>query len=398
MEERRAALACQKNLQDGISAALKKLSHGQSSPVHTISSLQSALHEVDGLGSFFSLYLDPQYYNERRSDDCTAAQRTFDVPELLEMILDAAEIPDILSMYSVNRSIRDSIECSSRMQTKLCLRAAPAHSHLETPLSYCFIKYFDCERTPMACYPPVPIGRGFSCSIGRLPVMPLPPFTGPEDDEKSRTVTLNAYFYPFKQQRLGGLGSRIRRMFICQPPIKRMTVHLSCCPNMDIYFSDPPPPAPEYVSSEIGLTIGDLYDCAARLMDQHRWCPYAHAGQLDDDGMVDNAVQFQASVVLSPEDPLMLSCRVADASMDAENKHREMRKAKLTVYTNAKRQGEYNYVQPCPAVSANACCLANSANEPIPTMQEFEAGYHEDTDWVALAYREYPQDVAMITR
>jgi hypothetical protein len=125
-------------LEQQISGALKQLESGQCNPQELKSALMSAqgnLHALhSSFGDIFGHHSD--FYNERRAEDSTTAVRVFDIPELLEMILDNLDVLDLLSFYQCSRSIRDAIDASSKLQQRLSLRAAPADSHLRLPLRY----------------------------------------------------------------------------------------------------------------------------------------------------------------------------------------------------------------------------------------------------------------------
>ena len=166
--------------------------------------LQVAQSHISGLEKYLGHMIPTHIYNERRPDDSTAAQRTFDVPELLEMILDYLPVPAMLNFYQVNRTIRNAIDGSPKLQTKLCLRAAPSESHLYTPFSN-LIMYVPAIDDPLG------FGRcaGFCCYhyFGR--VVPHSPKDTTSDGER-RTVTIVAYFSCRPGQRLPLVGKRYR--------------------------------------------------------------------------------------------------------------------------------------------------------------------------------------------
>ena len=87
----------------------------------------------------------------------------------------------------------------------------------------------------------------------------------------------------------------------------------------------------------MGLTIGDLYDCAEKLMGEHRWCPHAHPGQLGEDGIVNVDVRFSGRMVVQADDPTYLKARAEQESSEAYHQQRTIQNAKLQVYCNTKR-------------------------------------------------------------
>ena len=142
---------------------------------------------LQGLSTFFDTLIEPRFYNEIRPDNSSIAQTTFDVPELFELILDYIDIPDILRVYQVSRGMRDAIEESSRLQTKLCLRPAPANSPFQTPLAFCLNYTW-----------------GFSCHHS----MPRTNYDSGVCDNKTNVT---ASFITLPRQPLPRIGSRWRR-------------------------------------------------------------------------------------------------------------------------------------------------------------------------------------------
>ena len=136
-EEKRQALSHQQALQHDLSNLIASLKNSSADQKHVETLAASAQSHVQGLAGFLSQSLEPSYYNEIRADDSSAAQRTFDIPELFEMILDQLDIPDVLAFYQVSRGMKGAIEASTRLQTNLCLRAATSDSSLKTPFEFC---------------------------------------------------------------------------------------------------------------------------------------------------------------------------------------------------------------------------------------------------------------------
>lgn len=320
-EENRAALSHQQDLESNLSALLNDIKSGRQSQAALEKAIIAAQKHAAGLKMFLSSCIPQKFYNERRSDSSTAAQRTFDVAELLEMILDHLEIPDIVKMIQVSHSLKNSIEASTKLQDKLSLRPAPLDSHIYSAFEQCLFRE-----------------GGFRCTLTN--------YNNTRPQALPGTFAVRAYFFPFPGQHLPKIGSKYRRMFICQPPIKQMKVYLSCCPR-DRELGFLPQLEVCTVSSDGGLTIGHLYDCARKQMDEHRWCPYASTFSLDDDGVVMTGVQFKGSVVLQPDHPILRDRAASMEAARAQNEQYSVKEAKLRAYGAAKIQGKCSSREIC---------------------------------------------------
>ncbi|KAK3718596.1 hypothetical protein LTR37_005100 [Vermiconidia calcicola] len=293
---------------------------------HSNEATSSAHISLKGLEDFLSNVLETSVYNERRTPDSTMALRTFEVPELLELILGYLRIPDILRVYQVSRGMRDAIDNSSRLQTRLCLRSAPSESHLDLPFK-------------KSLYGPA----GFVCSedYGRKAIQ--------ISESGHTTYKIKAKFGLNSDQELPKIGLRHRSMFICQPPVYEMTVHVQCC-------GQPWLKAEEVrtckVSAARGLTIGDLYDSAKGVLASHRLCPKQVWHRLKNDGSVDVMLTFNGRVPLTVGDPILSEWKANEAQKVVEKTKREERTAHLKAYCVAKKE-------------------AHEGGKTIPTFQEF---------------------------
>ena len=90
--------------------------------------LTAALQQIQqaayGLNRYLPLRLAPKYFNELRLHNSTLADKTFNIPELLEHILQRPDHRDVVSMTQVNKTLRDIIGASAKLQTRLYLKAA----------------------------------------------------------------------------------------------------------------------------------------------------------------------------------------------------------------------------------------------------------------------------------
>jgi hypothetical protein len=185
-------------------------------------------------------------------------------------------------------------------------------------------------------------------------------------------VEIHVSLYLLPAQLLPRMGSRVRQMLITQPPLEEMTVALDCCPIYDygpIAFESPEPD--RKVSRAGGLTIGTLYDRAEQLLDEHRFCPQAYSGLLEDDGTVKVGVRFVGKMVLQPDDPIYVKRRESKKKRDEEDRKYQKQSAKLEAFANARR-------------------AAHSNGDAIPSLEDFVASHGPDADWMSLAYPPHP--------
>ncbi|KAK5691504.1 hypothetical protein LTR97_011497 [Elasticomyces elasticus] len=237
-----------------------------------------------GLNTFFSHFLEPVIYNEKRpldycpSGSASAAQRVFGLPELLEEVLQCLDHADILRFHQVNQSARASIDASPRLQSNLSLRADATGSILRLP--------FEARNTlgPMAA--------GFICNVydGLIQYRSIDPKKRPPPGH----ISLRLGFHTGQAQH-AKIDTRCRSMYITQPPVKVVNVKLSCC-REDGSRSE--------VRSATGITIGDLWDMRLKMREEHRLCPHAKLGMHDADGFVDLEPVFNAVVPVQDDHPM----------------------------------------------------------------------------------------------
>ncbi|KAK5744743.1 hypothetical protein LTR17_001819 [Elasticomyces elasticus] len=232
-----------------------------------------------GLDKFFSQFLDPIFYNEKQpldicpSGSTSAAQKVFDLPELLEEVLGYLSLVDILHVHQVNQSARASIDGSPRLQSKLSLRAANTDSHLQFPFAPAnvvarMMAYFTCHRQMRRA----------------------------ADSPAKGQVRIKAAFKP-RNRRLGKIDLRCRQMFVTQPPVTFMHIDPGCCNVGDHGKS--------IVRSAQGITIGDLWDASQKSQAEHKLCPHAQPHMHDEDGLVVSNPTFTTDVKLQQQDPLI---------------------------------------------------------------------------------------------
>jgi hypothetical protein len=234
--------------------------------------LEKTQQHVDGLDRFFRTMLVPNFYNERKPEDCTTAQKTFEIPELLEMILAPLSFVDILNSQQTSKTNYATIQESPRLQRHLGVRAEGPDSEIRTP----FASAATVPNSSFACRQRACYVRAFSY-------------------QNVQTSTIMEAGFSVHAHQLPRIGSRWRSMLICQPPLHSMTVVTNCCAKSN-YVGEIEGEVGT-ITSDTGLTIGDLYDHTLALGKEHRMCGNAYGvEEHDEDGFVNVRVTFRASI------------------------------------------------------------------------------------------------------
>ncbi|KAK5744737.1 hypothetical protein LTR17_001813 [Elasticomyces elasticus] len=335
------ALEHQQNLGYAISLLRRQQAAPDSSSARADGDVANTLKDmetcVQGLGAFFSDFLSPAFYNEKQplhsKGDTSAAQRVFDLPELLELVLEYVAEVDVLRFHQVNRSARASIDGSPRLQSRLSLRV----DSTDKPRRYPFgnVNSISPMTSGFICNPNTP-GRRFHVDA---------PGPFPED-----RVLVQARF-DLPASGVGKIDTRCRSMHVAQPPIKDMQLRLRCCDKalLDEHTND--------IHSDVGVTIGDLWDAAVKAQEEHRLCPHAVRALHDTDGFVMPKPSFVAFVAPKlPEEPAVkrtIYCPPAPTPLEAIEAATQHR-------ANEERMGAY-------------MAYKRKDNSTIMTLKEFEA-------------------------
>lgn len=181
-----------------------------------------------GVKQYLSLTIQPKYYGQHRPHNTQIAEKVFAIPELTESILTNLEVLDLMRCYEVNRTFRDSIENSKKLQTCLFLRPDPKQLNTSFPLRTKYIRGFGQTRVTI----------------------------------RSRTG------------RTYSLGSRWKRMLVRQPPIYKMMCRAECEPDRGSCELGYRGTYSRVLTSEYGLTLGELFKAVQEMVLDHR----AHCG------------------------------------------------------------------------------------------------------------------------
>lgn len=287
-----AALEQQKALEQALAKLRVQAATDHSEAV--AASLQQAETSALAVRSFLNFCIEDIPIASRPSAGSSVkAQQVFDTPELLEHILLDLPVRLLISAPLVNRTFASTCYNSQYIQRRLGLRPDPNASLTTTFYSPLEFWTFHCT-----------INAGRSQGDSSI-------------STKGTKYYISARFgsYARNDQWLPKLGTRVRTMLICQPPVNKIKAYLNCCcpPKERSWMGSATTRArrttPETLRSQSGITVGDLYDAAERLAKEHALCPFAEGFQINEDGIVDVCVTFEAVVYLPETDPLVIEKR-----------------------------------------------------------------------------------------
>lgn len=222
-------------------------------------------------------------------------------PELLEAILVNLSIPDLLAVMLVSQAFRDGVNNSPTIQRNMGLRPDPnCHMRFSLPFEHGLLR----------------------CTTDASSYSLIAP-----DDKLFVEIDLAT------KPRLGG---RCRAILVCQPPLKSLGVYVDCCHTL---HRVPQAQPLEVLTSETGITLGDIIDTTKRVKAAHRLCPQAETHLLDENGFVQAEVRFAAEVLVPEDEPLLAKKRSWIRREMVRQLELGARQARLAPYVVAKRAG-----------------------------------------------------------
>jgi hypothetical protein len=257
-DPRRKVLAHYFNLQTSIQLLTNQVAHtGSRANVQTYNAA-AVNADINGIGEYLSSQLEPIYYNERRQPDSAKATKVFNIPELLEMILESTEFIDILHTSETCRSIRDIIYASTKLQVRLYLRPMELPEDAEMEFESPLVNKYEARHF---------LFKGYSVTTKTN-------LTSPEelnylaqffDDRSYNTAEETKLYITFEEISWSRLQRRIGKSWkdtiICQPPIKHMFV----IPECGCFATRNDRNKSKSISSESGFTLDELLALAKKL-------------------------------------------------------------------------------------------------------------------------------------
>ena len=197
----------------------------QSNTVELAKALHKIQASVQGIYTSLSNIAPASFYAEYCPPEAKGlASRVFDIPELLEQILDGLQPWDLLIVQQVNRQFRDFIAESDTLQERF-------NPHLDEEKGEFY--------SPLTLQRPKGVWPGLAECTGRIP----------------RSST-NTAWHKLKINKVFRLGSRVRRIPISEPPIQAM------------YFTADLVGGEYSVKNSNGVTIGDICDAVKKFIDE----------------------------------------------------------------------------------------------------------------------------------
>lgn len=271
--------------------------------------LNSAMTTIEGSMSVINERAVRDVSPERFTQYCPPhatglAQNVFDIPELLEEMLEYLDIDDSLTAQMVNRQFRDAVNSSIRLQRRLSLLP-----HTSKHFSY-----------PLAKLDDVP---GMLFTIKKVPKVLGHP-------QSLSTVTIEAKIVGTPK-----LGSRCRRILLVQPPVQSVSAWPDCCRYRQQEEED------HLVVNEAGITVGDLIDHATMLAQCYQNCCEAPPNDYDsDDGHLMLGVEFQAVLTLDIDDPTYKRRLARHEKKEASRADESYRRRMMSQWVNRRQDGK----------------------------------------------------------
>ena len=220
----------------------------------------TAIADIDGIGEYLSSHVEAIYYNERRLPDSTKATEVFQLPELLEMILEHTDFIDILHMSETCHGIRDIIYASRKLQVGLFLKPVDQSDEQQMDFQSPLIRYGKKRRYYYG-------GYSVEFDMG-----------GDEDsiDSDSEEDSVDEFSLHIRFEKVGSghglprIGKSWTNMILCQPSIKTVEITAQCdCGASDGTDSD-------VVRLTKGFTLGALLGQAKKAFVRGcLWCKLA---------------------------------------------------------------------------------------------------------------------------
>lgn len=217
-------------LQGQLSQTTNGLNQATFSKDEVIELITSIRTKANGVGESLSNYVPRTVYNQVRSGDSIIAMTVFQMPELLELILEHNTVFEVLKIYQACRTIKDIIDGSPRLQAQLFLR--PVTSIFGPFARLKFHPLLDCDHR----------FQGEAWFLGEQCQISI---------SSQRTDTF---------RRLPHVGRMWKSMQICQPPLMSIAIA-----HHDILY-DGGCDCRQEISTGRPLTFGDLYEKAKEML------------------------------------------------------------------------------------------------------------------------------------
>ena len=310
-DQKRAALGSHRLLQQSLAVLRKRLAAGTIDVESSSKLLAECQQHSEGLSAYLSTTIEPTYYAELIPPSSTSTHRTLAIPELFELILDFLPIPAILALYQTCKEYKTRIDNSAHVQTRLCLRPAPAGSNFRLPFKKCLLSPGN-GKEGFHCRNRTGLESSIDCTDGRKPKLSIEA----------------AFRTPHPVQIVQPMGATYRRMFITQPPITTLTPWTLCCDSTE-----------QFVCEE-GITLGNLHTATQDMIEKHKFCPRAPCRNLmPENGENHVGVLWQGEVVLREDDPKVVKGRPEFEAREQKKRADELRSRKMREYFKAKRDG-----------------------------------------------------------
>ena len=305
------ALSHQSELERRLSDTRAAVRKGTASFEDVDTALLQCEGELAGVRVFLTTCIDSIPITMRpTAQSAIKAQQVLSTAELVGLIFANLSAQDLLSALQINHTTAGMVSTTPSLQDILHLRPAK-DGFMSTLFEY---TYYDMFR-PLHVAMHDTHTSWITSASGGIEMNP----------NLKRDMRVVASFTHGKTPR--SIGKLCRRMLICQPPVLMMEVGVDCCcvsrrPNTHTLFAPPLITAAcgkglgvepvhkenkcSTITSQTGLTVGDLHDATLKIQAEHRECWQACVTGHGTDNTDDVNVEFTGDMVMKLDDPYVL--------------------------------------------------------------------------------------------
>ena len=314
-------LKWQTSIANCLEALQSKPNTISSEPRESQDLLRTARHGVQETQSFLARTLKQDVLATAPSESSPVkAKQVFDIPELAEMVLLNLPAQDVFNATRAYRELASSATSSAKVQTMLGLRG-DKNSFWRCHFGGRYGKHASGSYL-----------NGISCELAERSYWD----PGPQEEVQ---IIGTIYTSRMRGKTVGSkpsIGSRVRSMLLCQPPVYEIKAKPSCCGSKM---------HPIVIESTTGVTVGDLMDAEEKLTREHRLCSFAPSSLHNRrTGEVETAMEIRGTLTLRSDDPVVETrrwCEMQPVTQPMPPAQKSELEVELDKYIQAKKAGEF---------------------------------------------------------
>lgn len=291
--------------------ALAALVEGVAAEHHGVKALVDGVKEDLGAQTLaMQNMMETIAYEHRRPTAAAAsATKVFGTPELLERILLWTNTRTTFDCYRVSKDFYNTIQGSPKLQRKVGLLADP-----DAHISFKARVFVDRES-----------GIQFEQDSH-----------GHVDTDYGPVASVCLSATAAAEDTIAKPGARLGAILLTQPPVKSLSVELSCCAART--FASPI----TSLHNSTGITIGQVRNVIVKLREEHRMCPRAPLEDHDHEGRVSPRITLTGDLLLKDDDYSVLQERKLQDDLQREEDEQNEFEKRMMPFVNAKQAGKFH--------------------------------------------------------